>query len=78
MTAPKPSRRHDLAANKYPLTIALYSGKTDELLWSRVVTLDEARQLVKVEIPGYANTEHYPVRAEVTFADGTTSVEGMQ
>ena len=63
---------------KFPLTFQLYSGKTGELLWSRTVTIDAARSLAKIEIPGYAGTEHYPVRAKVTCADGTTADEGMQ
>jgi hypothetical protein len=74
----KPTARHDFAPDKFPITLRLYSAKTDEMVWSRTVTLDEARSLVKVEIPSYKDTEHYPVRAEITFADGTTSVEGMQ
>ena len=73
-----PHARHDLAAVKFPLTITLYSGKTGELLWSRAVSIDEARTLAKVEIPGYADTEHYPVRAEIAYADGTTTVGGME
>lgn len=63
---------------KFPLTLQLYSGTSGELLWSRTVTLDEARSLAKIEIPGYAGTEHYPVRSEVVYADGTTSIGGMQ
>lgn len=72
-----PHARHDLSPDKFPLTIKLHSGKTDELLWSRAVTLDEARQLAKVEIPSYADTEHYPVRAEIEYADGTAEIRGM-
>ncbi len=74
----KPTARHDLPPEKFPLTLRLYSGKTGEVVWSRTVTLEEAQQLAKVEIPSYANTEHYPVRAEVTYADGTTDVGAMQ
>jgi hypothetical protein len=74
---PKPIARHNVAASKYPITLRLFSGKTGDLVWSRVVTLDEARQLATVEIPCYAGTDHYPVRAEIAYADGTTSIEGM-
>lgn len=56
----------------------ILSGKTNEILWSRVITLDEAKTLAHVEIPGYAGTEHYPVRTEIEYADGTTSINGMQ
>jgi hypothetical protein len=37
------------------------------------VTLDEARSLAKIEIPSFAGTEHYPVLAEILYADGTTA-----
>jgi hypothetical protein len=74
----KPIARHNYPPEKFPLTLRLYSGKTTELLWSRTVTLDEARSLAKIEIPGYAGTEHYPVRVEITYADGTASNGGMQ
>jgi hypothetical protein len=68
--APKPTARHDFSPDKFPITLRLYSAKTGEMVWSRMVTLDEARALTKVEIPSYKDTEHYPVRAEITFADG--------
>jgi hypothetical protein len=74
----KPCARHDFAPAMFPLTIRIYSGKTQDLLWSREVTLDEAKGLAKVEIPGYAGTEHYPVRTEIAYADGTTEVGGMK
>lgn len=67
----KPIARHNYPPEKFPLTLRLYSGKTNELLWSRTVTIDEARSCAKIEIPGYAATEHYPVRAEILCADGT-------
>ena len=73
-----PSARHDLLRERYPLTLRIYSGKTGDVVWSRTVTLDEARQLAKVEIPGYAGTEHYPVRVEITYADGTTAGGALQ
>jgi hypothetical protein len=72
-----PTARHNLPPERFPLTLRLYSGKTGELLWSRTVTLAEARNLAKIEIPGYAGTEHYPVRSEFEYADGTTGVAGM-
>ena len=74
----KPTARHDYSPEKFPLTIRLYSGKTGEVVWSRTVTLDEARGLAKIALPGYANTEHYPVRAEIAYADGTIADGGMQ
>ena len=70
-TADKPTARHDYPPEKFPLTMRIFSGKTDEVVWSRTVTLDEARGLAKIEIPGFQNTEHYPVRVEITYADGT-------
>lgn len=76
----KPIARHNYPPEKFPLTLQLYSGKTNELLWSRTVTIDEARSLAKIEIPGYVGTEHYPVRAEILCADGTdgsSNAEGM-
>ena len=47
----------------------LVSGATGEVVWSRTVTLDEARGLAKVEIPSFVGSEHYPVRAEIEYAD---------
>jgi hypothetical protein len=73
-----PHARSDLSVDKFPLTITIHSGKTGELLWSRTVTAEEARDLAKVEIPGYASTEHYPVRVEIVHADGTNEIGGMQ
>jgi hypothetical protein len=73
-----PHARQDLSPKKFPITIKLLSSKTGEVVWSHVITLEEARSLAKVEIPSYANTEHYPVRAEIEYADGTTDVGGMQ
>lgn len=75
-----PHAHHDLSSDKFPLTLKLLSGKTGEVLWSRTVTIGQARQRAEgatVEIPGYANTEHYPVRVEITYADGTTEIRGM-
>lgn len=63
----KPRARHDLTPDQFPLTIRVYSGKTNELLWSRTITLLEARGVAKIDIPGYAGTEHYPVRAEIEY-----------
>lgn len=73
-----PHARHDLAPSKFPFTLKLISGTTGEVVWSRTVTIDEARGLAKVEIPSFANSAHYPVRAEILYADGTTEVRGMQ
>ena len=64
--------------SKFPVTIKLISGATDEVVWSRTVTADEARELAKVEIPSFAGTDHYPVRAEITYADGTSEIKGKQ
>lgn len=72
-----PAARHDFSPEKFPITFKIYSGKTGELLWSRTVTLDEASSLAKLEVPGYAGTEHYPVRTEITYADGTATLDGM-
>ena len=67
----KPIARHDYPPEKFPLTLQLYSGKTGELVWSRTVTINEARTLAKIEIPSYAGTEHWPVWSTITYADGT-------
>ncbi|HSX22827.1 MAG TPA: hypothetical protein VLE97_08660 [Gaiellaceae bacterium] len=75
---PKPTARHDYPASKFPITYRLYSGKTGALLWEHTVNLDEARQLARVEVPGYADTEHYPVRAEIRYGDGTSTTQVMQ
>lgn len=72
-----PILRRDFTPDLFPITLRLYSSKTGEVLWSRTVTLAEARSIAKVEIPSYAGTDHYPVRAEVTYADGTVDVGGM-
>ena len=74
----KPTARHDYSPEKFPLTMRIYSGKTGEVVWSRTVPLDEARFLAKIEIPSYVGTEHYPVQAEITYADGTIVDGGMQ
>jgi hypothetical protein len=73
-----PHARHDLPPEKFPFTLKLVSGTTGEVVWSRTVTIDEARNLAKVEIPSFTNSDHYPVRAEIEYADGTTDVRGMQ
>ena len=67
----KPIARREYTPEKFPLTIQLYSNGTGELVWSRTVTLEEARAVAKIEIPSYLGTVHYPVRAEITCADGT-------
>lgn len=72
-----PHARHDLSPDRFPITIRLHSGKTGKALWSRTITIAEARDLAKVQIPSYANTDHYPVRAEIEYADGTTEVGGL-
>jgi hypothetical protein len=51
----------------FPITIRIRSGKTGELLWSRTITRDEARQLASLEVPSYYGTEHYPAPTEVTY-----------
>ena len=68
---------HDLSPDKFPLTLKLLSGKTGEILWWRTITIEAARQVAQITIPSYRDTEHYPVRAEVTYADGTTEIQGM-
>jgi hypothetical protein len=73
-----PHVRHDLSPSKFPFTLKLVSGTTGKVVWSRTVTIDEARTLAKVEIPSFAGSEHYPVRAEIEYADGTTEVKGLQ
>lgn len=66
----KPIARHDYPPEKFPLTIRLLSGKTGEVVWSRTVTVDEARALAKIEIPSFSDTEHYPVLAEIPCLSG--------
>jgi hypothetical protein len=72
----KPTARHDLPPEKFPVTLRLISGTTGAVIWKHVVTIEEARGLARVEIPSFAGTEHYPVRAEITYADGTAEIEG--
>jgi len=72
-----PHVRRDLSARKFPITLKLVSGTTDEVVWSRTITLDEARGLAKIEVPSFAETRHHPVRTEVEYADGTSEVGGM-
>jgi hypothetical protein len=74
----KPAARHDLSLDKYPVTLRLISGTTGAIIWEHVVTAEEARSFARVEIPSFAGTEHYPVRAEITYADGTTDIGGLQ
>jgi hypothetical protein len=74
----KPISKHLLDPKQYPLTIRLVCGTTGAVVWERVVTLAEARDFAHVEIPSFANTEHYPVRAEIYYADGTTEIGAMQ
>jgi hypothetical protein len=73
----KPVSKHLLDPKQYPVTIQLVSGTTGTVVWERTVTLAEAKDLAHVEIPSFANTEHYPVRAEIYYADGTTATGGM-
>jgi len=72
-----PHVRHDLSPEKFPFTLKLVSGKTGKVMWSCTVTIDEARDLAKVEIPSFASSDHYPVSAEIEYADGTTEIKGM-
>lgn len=74
----KPTARHDLSPEKFPVTLRLVSGTTGAVVWECLVTIEDARNLARVEIPSFAGTEHYPVRAEVAYADGTTDIKGMQ
>lgn len=69
---------HFLPSTSFPLTIKILSGKTGEVLWSRTVTLAEAKGIASVQVPGYGSTEHYPVSVEFTYGDGTTTIERMQ
>jgi hypothetical protein len=69
----KPIARHDYPPEKFPITLQLLSSKTGKVVWERTVTIDEARALAKIEIPSFAGTEHYPVLAEIRYADGTTA-----
>lgn len=64
-----------LAAHDFPLTIRLFSGSTDELLWEKTVDRP-ANGPVPLHIPGYADTPHYPVRVEITFGDGSIYISG--
>jgi hypothetical protein len=73
----KPVSKHLLDPKQFPVTIRLVSGTTGAMVWERVVTIEEARDLARVEIPSFANTEHYPVRADIHDADGTTEIGGM-
>lgn len=70
--------RKDLSPRKFPFTLKLVSGTTGEVVWSRTITLDEARKLAKIEVPSFAGTPHHPVRTEIEYADGTSEVGGMQ
>lgn len=72
-----PISKHLFDPKQFPVTIRLVSGTTDAVVWERIVTIEEARDLARVEIPSFANTEHYPVRAEIHYADGTTEIGGM-
>ena len=69
----KPIARHYYPPEKFPITLQLLSSKTGKAVWSRTVTIDEARALAKIEIPSFMGTEHYPVLAEILYADGTTA-----
>ena len=70
--------RHNLPPSKFPFTLKLISETTGVVVWSRTVTIEEARKLAKVEIPSFAGTDQYPIRVEIEYADGTTEVRGMQ
>jgi hypothetical protein len=74
----KPISTHLLDPKQYPLTIRLVSGTTGAVVWERTVTLGEAKSFALIKIPSFANTEHYPVRAEIHYADGTTEIGAMQ
>jgi len=65
-------RMHSYPPEKFPITLRIRSGTTGKVVWSRTVTIDEARAGARIEIPSYRDTEHYPVSAEIFCADGTS------
>lgn len=67
-----------LPAEAFPLTLRIISGKTSEVLWQTTVERPTSGELTSICIPGYADTEHYPVRVDIQYADGTTEIHGMQ
>lgn len=67
-------KRIDLPANMFPITIRILSQSGIEL-WTR--TLEKPDDYHTLKIPGYAGTEHYPVRVRVEYADGSTDETGM-
>ena len=60
---------HLVPSKAYPVTIRLFSRHGHEL-WSKVV--DKPQDGVQaVEIPGYGDTDHVPVKCVIEYADGT-------
>lgn len=64
------AKLHMLPASKFPVTIRLISKQGHEL-WSAVVERPPKSALEVVEIPGFAGTEHVPVKVKLEFGDGT-------
>jgi hypothetical protein len=73
-----PSSPSLLSAEAFPVTFRIFSGKTGEVLWQKTVERPPSGELISLDIPGYADTEHFPVRVEIQFADGTTEIGGME
>jgi hypothetical protein len=69
----KPIAFQDLPADAFPVTLRFRSGKTDAIVWERVITKPEGGALAQIEIPSFRDTEHYPVWCEILYANGQTS-----
>lgn len=65
---------HLLPAELFPVTIRIFSGATGEILWSTIVNPLDGKP-VPIQIPGFAGTEHVPVRVEIKHADGSIEIE---
>lgn len=68
-----PELRQNFPRHMFPITLRIYSGKDGAEIWTHT-----SKEPERVQVPGYAGTEHYPVRVRIEFADGTSSEYGME
>lgn len=58
-----------LSPQLFPVRMRLVDEATGEQLWQRVVTLEEATDLARVQVPGFGKDSR-TVRTEITDATG--------
>lgn len=61
--------RHNFSPKLFPIRMRIFDESTNELVWERVITLEEATSLAAVKVPGFGK-EGRKVRCETTDATG--------